>query len=75
MKLNTLMKQFDEILRSDSGYIKFVAVVIMCIQKNFHFGILKLFEENFLQDIKLYMRIFYKTSNSISFTSVWLTET
>ena len=45
------MKQFDEILTSNNGYIKVVAVIILCVWKDFHFGILKLFEESFHQGI------------------------
>ena len=48
-----MMKEFDEILRSDSGYVSCIAVVILCIQKKFDSGVLKLFEGNFHQGIKL----------------------
>ena len=43
------MKESDEILRNDSGHPSVVAVVILCIWKDFHSGILKLFEGNLHQ--------------------------
>ena len=49
------MKEFDEIMRSDNGYIKVVAFRILCILKDFYSGILKLFEGNFHQGIKLHI--------------------
>ena len=55
------MKESDEIMRSDSAYQSVVAVIILCIQKDFHAGILELFEVK---------GIFIKVSTSISFTLV-----
>ena len=60
-----LIKKFDKILRSDRGYIKVVAVVIL---KDFHSGILKLFEGNFHQGIKLH--IIYFSLTDINITTV-----
>ena len=51
-KLQLFDKGFDVILRSNRGYVKVVAVVILCIEKNFNSGILKLFEGDFRQGIK-----------------------
>ena len=47
------MKESDESLRSDSEYQSVVAIIILCISKDFHFGVLNLFEGNFHQGIKL----------------------
>ena len=58
------MKEFDEILRSESGYKLVVAIEILCISKDFHSGILKSFERNFIKGIKL--RIFYFSLTDIS---------
>ena len=52
------MKEFDDFLRSNSEYQSVVAVMILCIQKDFHSGILKLFEGNFQQGIKLHIIYF-----------------
>ena len=48
------MKEFYDILRSDSGYFNCMAVIISCISKEFHSGILKLFLGKFHQGIKLH---------------------
>ena len=55
------MKEFDDILRSDSGYQSVVAVRILCIKKDFNSGILKLFEGKFHQGIKLHIIYFSLT--------------
>ena len=52
------MKEFDDIFRSDSGYVSCIAVIISCIWKKFHSRILKLFEGNFHQNIKLHIIYF-----------------
>ena len=49
------MKDFDEILRSDSGYQSVAGVIILCIQKDFHSGIPHSFQGNFHQGIKLHI--------------------
>ena len=49
------MKEFDKILRRERVDISVVAVIILCIWKDFHSGILKLFEGNFHQGIKLHI--------------------
>ena len=59
------MKESDEILRTDSGYQSVVAVVILCIWKDFHSRILKLFEENFHQGIKFHMIYFSLTDTNV----------
>ena len=46
------MKESDEILRSDSGCVSCIAVIILCIQKKFHSGILTLFGLGFCQPKK-----------------------
>ena len=61
-----MIKESDEILRSDRRYIKIVAVVILCIWKIFHSGILKFFEGNLPQGIKLHIIYF-------SFTDIIIT--
>ena len=48
------MKGSEEILRSDIGYQSVVAVIILCIKKDFNSGILKLFERKFHLGIKLH---------------------
>ena len=58
------MKESDEILRSDSEYVSCVAV-ILCIWKKFHSGILKLFEGNFHEGIKLHIIYFTLTDMDI----------
>ena len=62
------MKESDESLRSDSGYQLVVAVIFLYIQKNIHSGILKLFEGNFHQSIKLH--IIYFSLNDINIRTV-----
>ena len=62
------MKEFDEILRSNSRYVSCMAVIILCISNKFHSGILKLFEGNFDQDIKL--RILYFSLTDINIRTV-----
>ena len=55
------MKESSQSMRSDSGYqsvVAVVAVIILCIWKDFHSGIQKLFEGNFHQDIKLHIMYF-----------------
>ena len=52
------MKESAEILRSDRGYRSVVRVIILCIKKDFHSGLLKLFEGNFHQGIKLHIIYF-----------------
>ena len=42
-----------------------VAVIILCIQKDFHSGILKLFEGNFHQGIKFHIIYFSLTAINI----------
>ena len=59
------MKESDEILRSDSGYQSAVAVIILRISKDFHFGILKLFEGNSHQCINLHSIYFSLTDINI----------
>ena len=59
------MKEFDEILRSDSGYQSVETIIILCILKDFYSGILKLFEGNFHQGIKLYTIYFSLTDINI----------
>ena len=49
------MKESDEILRSDSEYQSVVAFIILCVWRDSHSGILKLFEGNFHQGIKLHI--------------------
>ena len=41
-----------------------VAVIILCIQKDFHSGILKLFERRFHQGIKLHIIYFNLTDKT-----------
>ena len=55
------MKESDKILRSDSGYQSVVVVIILCIKNDFHSGILKLFEGNFHQVIKIHIIYFSLT--------------
>ena len=52
-------------LRSDSGYQSVVAVIILYISKDFHSGILKLFEGNFHQGIRFYIIYFSLTDINI----------
>ena len=59
------MKEFDEFFRSDSGYVSCSSSVILCTQKDFHSGILKLFEGNFHQGIKLHIIYFSLTDINI----------
>ena len=59
------MEKFDEILRSDSGQDQFSAVIILCIYNDLHSGILKLFEGNFHQGIKLHIIYFSLTDVSV----------
>ena len=59
------MKEFNEILRSDSGYVSCVAVIILCIYKKFLTGTLNLFEGNFHQGIKLHILFFSLTDINI----------
>ena len=59
------MKESDEILRSNRGYQSVVEVIILCIWKDFHSGILKLFEGNFHQGIKLHIIYFSLTDINI----------
>ena len=59
------MKESDEILRSDSGYQSVVAVIILCIWKDFHTGILDLFYWNFQQGIKLHIIYFSLTDINV----------
>ena len=59
---------FVEILRSDRGYINVVAIVILCNQRDFHSGILKLFYGNFRQGISLH--IIYFSLTDINITTV-----
>ena len=59
------MKESDEILRSDSGFQLLAAVIILCIQKDFHYEILNLFEGNFHQGIKLHIIFFSLTDINI----------
>ena len=63
-----MIKEYGENLRSDRGYIKVVALVILCIQKDFYSGILKLLEGNFHQGIKLH--IIYFSLTDIHITTV-----
>ena len=49
------MKEFDKILKSDSGYVNFIAVIILSIKEESHSGILELSEGNFHQGIKLHI--------------------
>ena len=58
------MKEFDEISRSDMG-MSVVAVTILRVWKDFHSGILKLFEGNFHQGIKLHINYFSLTDMNI----------
>ena len=62
------MKESDEILRRDSGYQSAVVVIILCIQNDFHSGILKLFEGNSHQGVKL--RIIYFSQTDINIRRV-----
>ena len=55
------MKEFDEVLSSNTGCKSAVAVVILCIKKDFRYGILKSFEENFHQGIKFHIIYFSLT--------------
>ena len=55
------MKESDEILKSASGYHSVVAVIILCIWRGFHSGILNLFEGNFRPGIKLHIIFFSLT--------------
>ena len=59
------MMDSDEILTSDSGYQSVAAAVILCIEKAFYSGILKLFQGNFHQDIKLHIIHFDLTDINI----------
>ena len=59
------MKESDKISRSDSGYQSVVAIIILRIYKDFHSGILKLFEGNFHQGIKLHIIYFSLTDINI----------
>ena len=59
------MKKLYEILRSYSGYVSCIAVIILRIQKKFHCGVLKLFEGNFHQGIKLRIIYFSLTDMNI----------
>ena len=52
-------------LRSDGGYIRIVAFIILCIQKDFYSGILKVFEGNFHQGIKFHIIYFSLTDQKI----------
>ena len=52
--------------RSDRGYIKVVAVVVLFIQKDYHSRILKLFEGNFHQGIILHIIYFGLTDINIT---------
>ena len=65
------MKESDKILRSDSGYQSVVAVMILCILKYFHPGILKLFKGNFHQGIKLHIIYFSLTDINIRTVIIW----
>ena len=53
------------ILRSESGYVSCIAVIILCISKKFRSGILKLFEGNYYQGIKLHIIYFSLTDINI----------
>ena len=52
------MKGLDKILKSDRGYVSCIAVIVLCSSKKLHSGILKLFEGNFHQGIKLHIIYF-----------------
>ena len=54
------MKGFNKILKSDREYVSCIAVITLYISKKLLSGILKLFEENFNQGIKLHI-IFFKS--------------
>ena len=54
------MKEFYEIFRSNSGYVSCNNYDLVYL-KGFHSGILKLFEENFHQGIKLHIIYFSLT--------------
>ena len=58
------MKESDASFDIDVGYQSVIAVIILCIEKHFHSGILKLIEGNFHQGTKLH---------ATSFTLVCLT--
>ena len=62
------MKESDKISRSDSGYQSVVAITILHIYKDSHSGILKLFEGNFHQGIKLH--IIYVSLTDINIRTV-----
>ena len=47
-----------------------VELKILCIQKDFHSGILKLFERNFHQDIKLHIICFSLTDINIKTVTI-----
>ena len=59
------MKEFDEIFRSDSGYVSCKSCNLVYLE-DFHSGIPKLFEGNFHQGIKVHIIYFSLTDISIS---------
>ena len=64
------MKEFEEILRSNSGYASCTAVIILCIYKTFHSGILKLIGGNFHQGTKLHLIYFSLTDIDIGTVTI-----
>ena len=58
------MKEFDEFLGATVD-MSVAAVIILCIRKDFHSGILKLFEGNFHQRIKLHIIYFSLTDINV----------
>ena len=60
------MKEFDTILRSNSGYVNCSSNKnLVYIQIDFHPGTLKLFDGNFRQGIKLHIIYFSLTDINI----------
>ena len=60
-----MIKELDEILRSDSGYVSCIKIILLCILKKFHSGILKQFERNSHRGIKLHIIYFSLTDIKI----------